>query len=349
MAEEPPIAATGPCAGHVCDNCAVCRRGRCCRRDQPAYQLPALGDWKEPIHGQFGVLATDGEKVQCHICGRWYRSLATHARLVHDLYADEYKALFGLNVTTGLLGDATRALKADIARQAFREYWTGETGRTTTAEQRARYQRGRPQRQEARLHAEPKERQQERARRRYEQGLWTPRGFPAGAAAQGHEAHRQRLQDPEYRAAYSKKMSEAKGGRVQTTCAICGTPFEALRHRLQRGQDKVCGKRECASEVRRRALQTHNPYWQSAEYREKAAWLSVLPPAVFDVLPEGERELVQRHFGLEGGRPWTYAELAMRVRLSRWQVQRRITEALATLLGAAGGGAGIQGDGAARF
>jgi hypothetical protein len=36
----------------------------------PFDQLPKLGDWDGPIHGQLGVLATDGDKVECHVCGR---------------------------------------------------------------------------------------------------------------------------------------------------------------------------------------------------------------------------------------------------------------------------------------
>ena len=118
MAKDLPVSAAGTCKGHVCDKCAVCRRGRCCRRDRPDYRLPELGDWREPTYGDLGVLATDDEKAQCHVCGRWYRYLANHARLALELNADEYKALFGLNMTTGLVGPATRELQQAIARSS---------------------------------------------------------------------------------------------------------------------------------------------------------------------------------------------------------------------------------------
>jgi len=64
------MATEGPCQGHLCDNCSICRRGRCCRRDRPDYHLPEEGGWEGEIHGEMGVLTADDEKVQCHICGR---------------------------------------------------------------------------------------------------------------------------------------------------------------------------------------------------------------------------------------------------------------------------------------
>lgn len=76
-------------------------------RPQPAPRaaraLPALGDWDGPLYGALGTLATDGERVQCHICGRWYRFLANHVWRTHEVTADEYRALFGLAATHGLV------------------------------------------------------------------------------------------------------------------------------------------------------------------------------------------------------------------------------------------------------
>lgn len=334
MAQPGPSTTAGPCAGHACDHCSVCRRGRCCRRDRPDYHLPALGDWQEPITGQLGVLASDGEKVQCHICGRWYRYLANHARLAHDLYADEYKALFGLNVTTGLVGPATQALQAAIARRVFHDHWTGEAGRTLGLEDRARYRKGRPQRLQAKLHPELKERQRQRGRERYERGEWRPPGFPPDASAKGVARFQELLQDPAYRAAYGKRIAEARGGRVTTTCVICGTPFETPRFLLAKGQSKVCHNRECFREVRRRYARDHNPYWNSTAYRESRARLSALPSVAFASLDELDRQLVQRHFALVGDEPLTYAALAEQLGISRSQVQRRIVATVAALLAA---------------
>jgi hypothetical protein len=96
------IATEGCCKGHPCDNCKTCRSGRCCRKDNPDYKLPGLGEWDGPIYGELGVLNDDGEKVECHCCGNRYRTLAYHLSIHHNLTADEYRSIFGLRATQGL-------------------------------------------------------------------------------------------------------------------------------------------------------------------------------------------------------------------------------------------------------
>lgn len=71
----------------------------------------------------------DGERVQCHACGRWYGSLVTHIR-THGLDAASYKARFGLARTASLLSPAT----ADRQRQRAIERGQGEVGRANLPE-----------------------------------------------------------------------------------------------------------------------------------------------------------------------------------------------------------------------
>jgi hypothetical protein len=115
----------------------MCRRGRCCRRDQLDYRLPGLGDWT-PVFGELGVLLVDDDKAQCHACGRWFGNLALHAGRRHELTAQEYKALFGLNRTTGLIGPALRARLQLNATRVLSPYWdqAAEVLAARTAEQR---------------------------------------------------------------------------------------------------------------------------------------------------------------------------------------------------------------------
>lgn len=101
MTTKLTIPTEGPCAGHKCDNCKICRSGRCCRRDNPDYKLPELGEWNGPIYGELGVLVDDGQKVECHCCGEWFTKLGHHI-IIHDLTAEEYKSVFGLNKHRGL-------------------------------------------------------------------------------------------------------------------------------------------------------------------------------------------------------------------------------------------------------
>ncbi|MDE3075684.1 MAG: hypothetical protein KGJ86_09650 [Chloroflexota bacterium] len=53
--------------------------------------LPELGDWDGPIYGQLGVLACDGQRVECHARGRWYSLLASHVIQTHGLSPAEYR------------------------------------------------------------------------------------------------------------------------------------------------------------------------------------------------------------------------------------------------------------------
>jgi hypothetical protein len=62
-----------------------------------------LGEWDGPIYGELGVLASDGDTIQCHCCGEWFRGLNHHVWAAHDLLAREYKATFGLNISTPLV------------------------------------------------------------------------------------------------------------------------------------------------------------------------------------------------------------------------------------------------------
>lgn len=97
--------------------------------------LPPLGEWDGPIHGELGVLAVEGDRVQCHACGDWYKSLGHHVVLAHRVSADEYRAIFGLRLSTGLIGPA---LQEQRRRQSVAQL-RGHYGhlRTLTPEQRA--------------------------------------------------------------------------------------------------------------------------------------------------------------------------------------------------------------------
>lgn len=79
----------------------------------------------------FGVLVVDelGERVQCHVCGRWYRGLVSHVR-IHGLDAARYKEQFGLARTRSLWSPAyqERQRQAALARDQ------GAVGRAALAE-----------------------------------------------------------------------------------------------------------------------------------------------------------------------------------------------------------------------
>jgi hypothetical protein len=74
--------------------------------------------WEGPMYGALGVRTFDDDKMECHVCGRCYRSVAGHAVQAHGLPAHKYKELFGLSDCRGLVGKATHDLMAHNAMRA---------------------------------------------------------------------------------------------------------------------------------------------------------------------------------------------------------------------------------------
>lgn len=106
------------CAGHLCDECRVCKGGQCCRRDHPRYELPTEEDWPWPIWGQRGVLDIRDRDIECHACGDVFRVLAGHIWQKHNLTSREYKAVFLLPLGRALVAlDVTKVLR----EQAYAE------------------------------------------------------------------------------------------------------------------------------------------------------------------------------------------------------------------------------------
>ncbi len=64
--------------------------------------------WDGPYFGEFGVLADDTDRVQCHVCGDMFDLLGTHANHTHGLTADQYRQAFGLMQKTPLAGPTYR-------------------------------------------------------------------------------------------------------------------------------------------------------------------------------------------------------------------------------------------------
>lgn len=66
------------------------------------------------VYGERGVLASDGERVQCHLCGRWLGHLGGHVKRAHGMEAEDYKREFGLMQATGLIGPALAAKRREM-------------------------------------------------------------------------------------------------------------------------------------------------------------------------------------------------------------------------------------------
>lgn len=79
-----------------------------------------LYNYKEPFmpfsfegegYGYEGVLLFDGttDKIQCHLCGGWYKAMGNHLHREHNMLASAYKEIVGLRQTTALVSESLRA------------------------------------------------------------------------------------------------------------------------------------------------------------------------------------------------------------------------------------------------
>ncbi|SNT63626.1 hypothetical protein SAMN05421812_115167 [Asanoa hainanensis] len=62
-------------------------------------------------HAPLGRMVADGDRVCCHLCGRFFLSVASHIR-VHGWSKADYLAAFGLELSNPLSGEATRKRRA---------------------------------------------------------------------------------------------------------------------------------------------------------------------------------------------------------------------------------------------
>lgn len=85
--------------------------------------------WPEYVHGERGSLATDGERVQCHWCGKWYKRLIGHLKPAHGISAREYKEHYGLNRGTPLEATELTKTRSDVAYAVLDIEKVSEMGR----------------------------------------------------------------------------------------------------------------------------------------------------------------------------------------------------------------------------
>ncbi len=114
-----------------------------------------FGNAKEPLMpagpGEFGYLGVisynkNKDKIQCHICGKFFRSLGTSAHLkVHNITNDEYKERFGIARTVALVSEGTREKHLQSFMNRTDE-WIKDIKEVGTDEQRAKNSLGKKRR-----------------------------------------------------------------------------------------------------------------------------------------------------------------------------------------------------------
>lgn len=92
-------------------------------------------------YGEGGILAYDPveDKVQCHICGKWFRGLNNHVLRAHGWTADDYREEFGLNRGQSLICQGTRTILSQLNKKLGN--WKHLASQTMTATELNRFLR----------------------------------------------------------------------------------------------------------------------------------------------------------------------------------------------------------------
>jgi hypothetical protein len=131
--------------------------------------------WEGPYFGQFGVLADDGDRVQCHVCGDMFDLLGAHTNFTHGLAADRYRQAFGLMQKTPLAGPTFREKRRQFVDHLVHpDNPAHERIRNLTTDQRKALMAKAVRRREHDLHRTPPE----RTRAPLEAKYGDPRGHP---------------------------------------------------------------------------------------------------------------------------------------------------------------------------
>ena len=69
-----------------------------------------------PSHAPIGTVVRDGDRVLCHLCGKWFKSVVAHLRS-HGWHHLAYREAFGLLRSEPLEGSTTRGLRATAMTQ----------------------------------------------------------------------------------------------------------------------------------------------------------------------------------------------------------------------------------------
>jgi lambda repressor-like predicted transcriptional regulator len=116
-----------------------------------------------PCYAPIGTMVVDGPRVQCHLCGGWFRSVGAHLS-VHGWDRQSYRQAFGLEFGQSLEGTDTRHRRARAlrARRAsdpivragceIGQEWVRSGALTRAAAQAARGRRQPEQRRRKTLH-----------------------------------------------------------------------------------------------------------------------------------------------------------------------------------------------------
>jgi hypothetical protein len=254
--------------------------------------------------------------------------LATRVWRTHQVWAEEYRAYFGLRAKRGLAGTATSAK----LRAAANEYLVP---RHETAVELARAAtRGKPLRERG-----PRIRLETKLDPVYRTAM-------RNRALRTAEIMQERLKDPDQRDRMRDQLRYR--GPTSVGCTECGTAFMS---RLQGASSRkviLCGegcrrRRKQAAPARGRLSETERGGRSAISARRRGsraqlyelarAGLSQSDPATGGALSLADKHLLERYLGLVGWPATSLRRLASETGMTRHALERRIAERLGLLLG----------------
>jgi hypothetical protein len=108
------------------------------------YKQPLKKLRKEDGYGFYGVLliTLDGERIQCHICGKNFQHLGTHVTSKHKIKAKEYKATFELSYRSALVSESMRQRLKEQGSQVYNSLSPNERKKFRENAKKGRENRG---------------------------------------------------------------------------------------------------------------------------------------------------------------------------------------------------------------
>lgn len=127
--------------------------------DRYSYEDLTLHNYKEPLtsvpegYGFYGTLTAtkDGKYVQCHLCGRLFKSLIGHISSFHKMEIRKYKEDFGLAYTNALISEEERLKNSQRTLEWLRtltdeqkEEWKSKSRSKQMGSRKKRAEKGQP-------------------------------------------------------------------------------------------------------------------------------------------------------------------------------------------------------------
>lgn len=217
----------------------------------PAGRLNREDNLEQPRFGELGRLEYDPveDALLCHVCGRWYKNLAQHARRAHQLEADDYRELAGLNRQTRLVTPTIRErlrasaipLIARLRAEGKLRRWDEDPEKWRQAKESAAEVLRKGLRAEGSRHRRESwndERLQEKAEKRRARNLAGLDRATPGAISEGlrsyYAEHPEAVDRDRLRRMARMPKATEKSAR-DAVCLRCKSTFRAMSHR-----DKYC-------------------------------------------------------------------------------------------------------------